>query len=173
MSSRLPKDTRNPMWSEMEAEIQRRAKKKDATFRLSGVWKQLYKRQGRYTVYAVDGAWIRNNLCSYFGHGGHGFVHEFIPKDEIWVSIQHYADSLWEGACCGCTVRRQKQVVSKNYFESTLIHEMAECESMKKGTPFWQAHQDAVQKEIAAGLLGNDPFDDTGENGGPFTFFHT
>ena len=144
----------------MEAEIQSHAKKKDMSFRLSGKWKKFIKNQSGYKVYSVDGEWIRNNICAYFGHGGHGYVHEFIPGDEIWVSTHHY-DGLSENLSCNCKAREKGQKVSNNYFESTIFHEIAECEQMKKGEIFWKAHNYAVNKEKEAGLL-KDPYDDTG-----------
>jgi hypothetical protein len=36
-------------------------------------------------VYIVDGAEIRNIFDVKFYGGGHGYVYDFIPKDEIWV----------------------------------------------------------------------------------------
>ena len=155
--TKIPKDKRNGLWARLESEIQKRAKNKDASFKLSGKWKKFVRKESGYKVYAVDGLWVRNNLCCYFGHGGHGFVHEFIPNDEIWVSTHHYSESKL--VFCGCHVHKKDQKASKNCFDSVAIHEIAECELMKKGKKFWPSHNVAVQKEKDAGLLP-DPYTD-------------
>ena len=161
----MKRDSRAPFWAMLEWDIQRRAHAKDNRVRLSGPWKRFVRKEGLFKLYAVDGRWIRNNLCAYFGHGGHGYVHEFIPHSEIWVSTHHYHESAWEGGHCGCRVRSKGQRVSRNYFQSTVIHEITEYQQMRMGVPYWQAHQIALQNERAAGLLP-DPFDDTGRKRG-------
>jgi hypothetical protein len=117
------------------------------------------RKQGAHKIYAVDGAWIRNNLCFYFGHGGHGLVHEFIPVDEIWVSTRHYHEGRSSITRCGCLTRSKTQKVSEAYFKSTVIHEIKEYEQMKAGKRFWVAHQAALKKEQQVGLL-SDPYID-------------
>lgn len=156
---KIPKDTRNAWWGELEKTIQTRAPKKDKKFILTGKWKKFLRTQNGYKIYAVDGSWIRSNLCVYYGHGGHFFVHEFIPKGEIWVSTHHYDEGASDLLKCNCVVKKKNQKVSKNYFESTLIHEMEECEQMKKGKNYWEAHTIALAKELEVGFL-EDPFKD-------------
>jgi hypothetical protein len=163
---KVPKDKRDKIWSAFESQIQFVAKNKDKTLILKGRWKRFLRNQQGYKIFAVDGNWIRNNLCSYFGHGGHGLVHEFIPLDEIWVSTHHYQNSnkklnKKEGLIfsCSCRTNHQNKKVSPNYFESTLIHELTECELMKKGRSYWESHCLAMEKERQLGLL-KDPFDD-------------
>ena len=80
--------------------------------------------------------------------------------DEIWITSHHYNekdDSLFN---CPCKTIKKCQKVSKNYFNSTVIHEMTECEEMKKGKSYWKSHQISLEKEKQAGLI-SDPFDDT------------
>lgn len=36
-------------------------------------------------IYIVDGPYIRDNMYVDFTMGGHGYVYDFIPKDEIWL----------------------------------------------------------------------------------------
>jgi len=156
---KLKKDERERLWSHLEAEIQKRSKTKDRKFRLKGEWKKFVRVQSGYKVYAVDGSWIRKNLCVYFTHGGHGLVHEFIPVNEIWVSTHHYNEGESYLSKCNCKRKFKNQKVSKNYFDSTVIHEIEECEQMKKGKKYWEAHQLALRKEIKVGLL-KDPFND-------------
>lgn len=153
------KDNRNKYLQQLEAEIQKRSKKKDRHFVLSGPWKKFVRNQDGLKIYAVNGTWIRNNLCIFFGHGGHGLVHEFIPNDEIWVSTHHYHESNWDEGHCDCKVRTHNQRVSKNYFESTVVHEIFENKLMGKGKSYWAAHNAALKKELEAGWLA-DPYDD-------------
>ena len=153
------KDNRRLRWSDLEGAIQKQARKKAKAFVLAGAWKEFLRTHGTYKVFAVDGSWLRANLCVYFGHGGHGLVHEFIPMDEVWVSTHHYDDGDTDLSKCNCKRRTKRQKVSKNYFESTLIHEIEEHEQMKKGKPYWEAHNIALEKEREVGLL-KDPCGD-------------
>ena len=94
--------------------------------------------------------WVQNNLSVLFGAGGHGRVHEFIPLDEIWVSITHFKG-------CGCSnLKSECANVSQQYFDSTVIHEIFECREMERGTPFRIAHELALDEERRAGIL-QDP----------------
>lgn len=145
-------DTRDPLWADLEAKIQKRALAKDTKLSLSGDWKRFVRTQDGFKVFAVDGEWIRNNLSVIFGHGGHGYVHEFIPLDEIWVGIHHFDD-------CGCKNVSPDLLVSPQYFESTIVHEIIEFQEMEKGAIYWDAHNFALQKEMELGLL-EDPFTD-------------
>lgn len=133
------KDRRSKLWAKLESKIRRGAQKKDKKFILRGSWKRFAGKQDGFLVYAVDGEWIRNNLSVIFGMGGHGYVHEFIPNNEIWVATHHLDGDK----------------ASQQYFDSTVIHEIVECEEMKKGRIFWKAHQVAIRAEKEAGLLKN------------------
>ena len=147
-------DRRVLFWMDVEDEVQRRAKKKNLNFSLTGPlarrWKRFVREEDGFKIYAVKGETVRNNLSVIFGHGGHGYVHEFIPLDEIWVDTHHYA-------ClggCGCdNLKRKNQLVSSKYFESTIIHEKTEFWLMAKGIIFYQADQIARREEIKMGLL--------------------
>ena len=153
------KDARDKVWKRVEKKIQEVGFKKDKKFVLKGKWKKFIRIQNNYKIFSVDGNWIRKNLCVYYGHGGHGLVHEFIPLDEIWIDSHHYnekKDSLFN---CPCKTLKKCQKVSKNYFGSTAIHEITEIEEMKKGMPYWKAHQIALKKEKEIKLI-KDPFND-------------
>ena len=157
---KVPRDARDKLWGKMEREIQLRAKNKDKKFQLKGKWKQFVRKQSGYRVYAVNERWVRDNLCIYFCHGGNGVVHEFIPLSEIWVGTRHYDEGKnSEFSKCPCTVNRKNQKVSKNFFDSTALHEITECEQMKKGRGYWVAHNIALEAERKAGLL-KDPYED-------------
>src|SRR3990167_8791843 len=108
---RMPPDMRKLAWQNLERAIQQRAGKKDRRFCLRGRWKRFVRRQDGLTIFAVDGSWVRSNLCVYFGHGGHGLVHEFIPPDEIWIATHHY-DEGSSLVRCGCKTENKNQHVS-------------------------------------------------------------
>lgn len=148
MNHVLPSDSRDKLWSELEKDIQKRTARKDKRFLLSGKWKRFLRKQEGFSIYAVDGEWIRNNLSVIFGHGGHGYVHEFIPLNEVWISTHHFEH-------CGCLKVKKQQKCSKAFFESTIIHEITEFREMKKGKTYWEAHYLALKKEREAGLLKN------------------
>jgi len=132
---------------EYEREKRERADSKDNDFTLSGHWKRFVRNENGFRVFAVDGEWVRDNLCVVFGAGGHGYVHEFIPLEEIWISTHHY-----DG--CGCSnLKSVDQEVSQQYFDSTVIHEITEFEEMKAGKTFFEAHEIALDKEREAGIL--------------------
>ena len=156
----FPKDNRDKTWMYLEQKIQSNAQSKDKTFVLKGKWKKFVRLEQGYKIFSVDAGWIRVNLCVYFGHGGHGLVHEFIPLDEIWTSSHHYDDENNELFSCLCKTKKKGQECSKNYFDSTVIHEITECEEMKKRKSFWESHHIALEKEKQVGLL-SDPFNDT------------
>ena len=148
---KIPKDNRNKLWRELEADIQERGNKKDKNFVLKGRWKKFIRKQDGFKVFSVDSAWIRNNLSIIFGHGGHGLVHEFIPLDEIWITTHHQNENKWNS--CECKNVRKDKKISQNYFNSCAIHEITEFQEMKKGKTFWTAHQIALKKEKETGFL--------------------
>jgi len=148
MKLKFKKDNRDKLWKKLELQIQKRGNKKDKKFILAGPWKKFVKKQDGFKIFAVDGEWVRNNLSVIFGHGGHGYVHEFILLNEIWVATHHFKG-------CGCRNVKKGQKVSQQYFSSTALHEIVEFKEMKKGMSFWKAHQIALQKEIEAGFFKN------------------
>lgn len=145
---KFKKDDRNKLWRELEADIKSRGDKKDIEFVLVGKWKKFLGKQNGFGVYAVNGEWIRNNLSVIFGHGGHAYVHEFIPRGEIWVATHHFKK-------CGCRRVRRDLKTSQRFFNSTVLHEIIEFQKMKKGATFWKAHQMALQRETKAAILKN------------------
>lgn len=148
MKIKFKKDNRDKLWAKLELKIQKRGSKKDKKFVLTGKWKKLVRNQEGFKVFKVDGEWVRNNLSVIFGNGGHGYVHEFIPVDEIWVDTHHSENDSRNNI-------KKGQKLSQEYFDSTVIHEISELKEMKKGLIFWKAHQVAVQKEKEAGILKN------------------
>jgi len=159
MKNKIPHDLRNNLWAAMEKEAQKNARMKDKLFILSGPWKKFVRKTNGYKVYRVNGSWVRHNLLFYFGHGGHGMVHEFIPLNEIWISTHHPHEGKGSIANCACKLRRKGQKMSLNYFNSTALHEITECNQMKKGKIYWAAHNIALKAERNSGLLKN-PYSD-------------
>lgn len=139
------KDIRNPIsWAEIESNIQEIAKKKDPNFILSGDWKEFAFRLEDKTVYAVDCYWIETNLGHTFGDGGHGYVHEFIPHNEIWVSVFNCDNG---------------ERISEAWFLSTAIHELHEWGMMKNGIDYFNAHLSAMRKEAEYNLVPDSYLD--------------
>ena len=128
----IPPDNRTFSWAEMEADIQDATYYKDPCFRLAGDWKGFIRTEGFIDVYLVDGSWVNDNLSVIFGHGGHGFVHEFIPRDEVWISDKHHGD-------CDCGVPNGTPLTDAE-IEETICHELRERELMLQGKSFWEAH---------------------------------
>jgi len=149
-------DRRVLFWMDLEEEIQARVPRKDRKFVLSGKWKKFVREDDGFLIFAVNEVWVQTNLCAMFGHGGHGYVHEFIPArphPEIWIATRHYT-SL---GGCGCdNLKRKNQFVSREFFDSTVIHEKTEFLGMEKGMSFYEADQVARQAEVQADLL-KDP----------------
>jgi len=112
---------------DLEREIQQRSKYKEKIVIISGTknWKNYLFNIEKFQIYEVDGEWVRNNLCCYFGIGGHGRVHEFIPNNEIWIAKNH-ADI--------------------EEMSRTILHEINEYKKMKK-LPYFQAHQNSLVEE--------------------------
>ena len=156
---KIPRDNRTKTWAIIDDRIQHGATSKDKRFVLSGKWKKFVRNDSGYKVFSVDGEWIRNNLCSFFAHGGHGLVHEFIPHNEIWISSRHYNSEKNDDFNCPCETHVINQKVSKNYFDSSVLHEITENLEMRKGKKYWPSHQIALEKERQAGLI-TDPFSD-------------
>jgi hypothetical protein len=140
-------DNRDPYWHDIEAIIQAQAPEKDPQFILDGSWKQFVRKQDELHIYRVSGHWMRRNLLASWNHGGHGYVCEFIPLNEIWISNTHPLK-------CACSGVNENREISARYFESCTLHEISERELMSKdGLNYWEAHHIAMQKEVEAGFL--------------------
>ena len=95
---------------------------KDPKLEIKGLDKKLIEEKNGFSIYEVDGKWIRNNLDVGFGTGGHGLVHSYIPMDEIWV--WPVTEDKW----------------------SIALHEMIEHNLMKdKDMDFTEAHKKTIE----------------------------
>ncbi len=142
----LRKGTAEQTWRDLEKDIQSRARTKDMSFKLQGSWKTFLRNQDGFNIFIVDGEWVNTNLSVIFGHGGHGWVHEFIPLDEIWISNKHPKE-------CGCGCKKEKALTYRE-IDATILHEMTEAKIMSDGkTPYYKAHHSATKTELKSGLV--------------------
>ena len=142
---RLPPDTRTLSWAELERDIAERTSKRDSGFRLEGPWRRYLRQQGGFTCYVVDAEWVYNNLTVQFGHGGHGYVHECIPLDEIWVAKEHTGECAYENE--DSAAHSVGAPITQRERDCIIVHEICECLAMQRGYDFWTAHNIAVRKE--------------------------
>ena len=148
---------RTKEWAIWELQIQQKAKNKDKDFLLSlanflEMRKVLtfVREQDGFEIYRVDTEFIRNNLIADFEHAGHGFVHLLIPMNHIWIGTRHFNG-------CKCKNIREDRRISKNNFESSVIHEITEFKLMERGMSYEEAHRIALEAERKAGIL-RDPY---------------
>ena len=115
--------------SDVEAAIASRWWRKDSALEIIGIPKKKVADILSYRIYEVNGEWIRDNLDTTFGTGGHGLVHTFIPLDEVWI------DPMKESSA------------------SLIFHEIVECQLMlDHSMSYWQAHQKALSLQAGKKL---------------------
>ena len=124
--------------ADIEKDVQSRGAAKDPKLEIPGLKKKPLGSSNGFKAYLVDGEWVRNNLSVIFGSGGHGLVHEFIPMNEIWLS-DRYASATGEPV-----------PQTRERLQSTLLHEIHEHLRMRKGLPYWHAHESARKAERLA-----------------------
>lgn len=77
-------------------------------------------------VWVVNGRTVRDLFFIDFTEGGHGYVYNFIPKDEVWVDDD----------------------MSVREFKPVLVHELHERKLMMKGMAYEPAHKKANEREF-------------------------
>lgn len=87
------------------------------------LWKKL---ESPVSVWIVDGRLVRSVFDVDFTEGGHDYVYEFVPHDEVWID-----NDLDE---------RERPYV--------LLHELHERNLMAKGWSYSRAHDDASKIEL-------------------------
>ncbi len=81
---------------------------------------------GKYKVYSIDARAVRDLYKVDFVEGGHGYVYDFIPKDEIWIESD----------------------IDKKEIKYILKHEYTELKLMRdKNMPYEEAHKKAAEVE--------------------------
>jgi len=78
------------------------------------------------TFYLVDGEIVRDFFYEDFTEGGHGYVYNWIPKDEIWIDDD----------------------VSEEERTDVMLHESFERELMIGGETYLEAHKAALELEL-------------------------
>ncbi|MFI5253080.1 MAG: hypothetical protein ACHQQQ_11695 [Bacteroidota bacterium] len=86
------------------------------------LWKKL---ESGVSVWIVNGRLVRSVFDDDFTEGGHDYVYEFVPQNEVWID-----DDLEE--------------VERPY---VLLHELHERNLMAKGFPYSKAHEDSSKIE--------------------------
>jgi len=76
--------------------------------------------------YLVDGEMVRDTYYEDFTEGGHGYVYNWIPKDEVWIDDD----------------------VSEEERPDVILHEVYERERMINGEPYEEAHKAALELEL-------------------------
>ena len=89
--------------------------------------KELVHTMGDKTrIYLVDGKAVRDLYNTDFSMGGHGYVYDFIPKEEIWI----------------------ERMYSTNESKDIELHELFERDKMRKQhKSYEQAHTEATELE--------------------------
>lgn len=93
---------------------------KDSRERL---WKKL---ENGISVWIVNGRLVRSAFDIDFTEGGHDYVYEFVPENEVWID-----DAMVE--------------VERGY---VLLHELHERSRMAKGWPYSKAHAESSRLEF-------------------------
>jgi hypothetical protein len=96
-------------------------KKDDARIKL---WKKLTT--SKIKVFIVDGETVRNQFNIDFTEGGHGYVYNFIPKDEIWIDND-------------IEPKERRYILAHEFYEMGLMK--------NKNIPYDQAHKLASRFE--------------------------
>jgi hypothetical protein len=86
------------------------------------LWKKL---ENGISVWIVNGRLVRSIFDIDYTEGGHDYVYEFVPHDEVWID-----DAIVE--------------MERGY---VLLHELHERNLMAKGWPYSKAHADSSRIE--------------------------
>jgi hypothetical protein len=93
---------------------------------LTGVHERLWKKlENGVSVWIVNGRLVRSAFDIDFTEGGHDYVYEFVPENEVWID-----DAIVE--------------LERGYI---LLHELHERNRMAKGIPYNQAHAESSRLE--------------------------
>ena len=89
------------------------------------LWKKL---ESEIAVWIVNGRLVRSAFDIDFTAGGHDYVYEFVPENEVWID-----DDIEEQ--------------ERGY---VLLHELHERNRMAAGAPYSKAHEDSSRIEYHA-----------------------
>ncbi|MBL7059359.1 hypothetical protein ISS08_02820 [Candidatus Pacearchaeota archaeon] len=101
-------------------------KKSDGNIDINKIHKQLLgETNEKIFVWLVDGRLVRSVFDLNFTEGGHDFVYNYVPKNEVWIDDDIFTD--------------ERQFI--------LIHELFERSLMEKGKKYQDAHKKASKLE--------------------------
>lgn len=86
------------------------------------LWKKL---ESGVSVWIVNGRLVRSGFDDDYTEGGHDYVYEFVPKDEVWID-------------------NDLEEIERPY---VLLHELHERNLMAKGMPYSSAHEESSTLE--------------------------
>jgi hypothetical protein len=86
------------------------------------LWKKL---ENGLSVWIVNGRLVRSTFDIDFTEGGHDYVYEFVPKNEVWID-----DAI---------VEQERPYI--------LLHELHERNRMMSGWPYGKAHEESSRIE--------------------------
>ncbi len=86
------------------------------------LWKKL---ENNLSVWIVSGRMVRSVFDIDFTAGGHDYVYEFVPENEIWIDND---------------IMEQERAY-------VLLHELNERNRMAEGWPYQRAHAESSRKE--------------------------
>jgi hypothetical protein len=86
------------------------------------LWKKL---ENGISVWIINGRLVRSAFDIDFTEGGHDYVYEFVPENEVWID-----DAIME--------------IERGY---VLLHELHERNCMAKGWPYNKAHAESSRLE--------------------------
>jgi hypothetical protein len=87
------------------------------------LWKKL---ENGVSVYIVNGRLVRSAFDIDYTAGGHDYVYEFVPKNEVWID----------------------DAIVENERGFVLLHELHERNLMAQGWPYSKAHADSSRIEF-------------------------
>jgi hypothetical protein len=93
--------------------------------------KRSRKIKGGILLKYVDGGIVRRYIDPEFALGGHGYVYDYIPKNEIWIDAK----------------------IDRREYKYTILHESTERDLMIRGKNYDIAHDYATVKEKEARRL--------------------
>jgi hypothetical protein len=89
------------------------------------IYIELYQKMDDINIFIVNGKTVRDLYYAGFTGGGHGYVYNWIPKNEIWIDAN----------------------LNTKDIEPTIVHELYERNIMKKGIDYEIAHTLALDVE--------------------------
>jgi len=85
-------------------------------------WKRFYKKvkvdSDEIKSFLVDGEYVRDELSIEFALGGHHYVYDFIPEDEIWLEPTEHTRDIEDNLAHECYERKLMKYDKLTYEEA-------------------------------------------------------